>query len=183
MDLRFFVAAGATAAIAAAVYFFFVKKQPASSPQMPTPEQVALVQSTWTMVRNGKGGLDPVGILFFNTLFEQQPSALGLFKKFNGEPDYKKSIAFKSHASAVINTVDTAFMLLHDLPTLVPVLKALGTAHVKYGVQPSHYDWIGAALLATLSLGLGDAFAPEVKQAYATVWGVVAATMIGSNYD
>lgn len=176
-----FLGVGGLAAAAAAAYYALAKKR--RPPPMPTAEEVALVDTTWAAVRGGDGGLAPVGILFFSILFEQQPESFALFKKFNRIPDYKQSPEFLAHASAVINTVDTAFSLLHDLPTLVPVLQALGKAHVKYGIKPVHYDYIGAALLATLAAGLGGAFTPETEQAYATVWGVVAATMIGDNYN
>jgi len=36
---------------------------------------------------------------------------------------------------------------------------------------------VGAALLWTLEKGLGDAFTPETKEAWATVYGLIAATM------
>jgi hemoglobin-like flavoprotein len=44
-------------------------------------------------------------------------------------------------------------------------------------VLPEHYNWVGQALLTTLGLGLGDKFTPEVKEAYTTVYVLVAATM------
>lgn len=53
---------------------------------------------------------------------------------------------------------------------------------MKYGVQPQHYDTVGAALLLTLEQGLGAAFTPEVKQAWATVYGVLASTMKSAAY-
>ncbi|KAG8459612.1 hypothetical protein KFE25_000968 [Diacronema lutheri] len=181
LDARVIIALGAVFAAAAAYYVYARESKPAGPP-MPTRKQVDLVTTTWGTVRGGEGGLDPVGVAFFTTLFTQQPAAIGMFRKFRDEADYKKSAAFRAHAAAVIGTVDTAFGMLRDLPALVPVLQALGKAHAKYGVKPSHYNWIGAALLTTLSQGLGDAFTPEVEQAYATVWGVVAATMIDENY-
>ena len=38
-------------------------------------------------------------------------------------------------------------------------------------------DTVGAALLWTLEMGLGRAFTPEVKDAWATVYGLLATTM------
>ena len=54
----------------------------------------------------------------------------------------------------------------------------LGRRHVGYGVQDSHYDTVGAALLKTLEQGLGDAFTPPVKAAWAEVYNIMAGIMM-----
>ena len=41
----------------------------------------------------------------------------------------------------------------------------LGKRHVKYGVQPAHYDVVGQALLATLESGLGAEWTEQASQA------------------
>ena len=74
------------------------------------------------------------------------------------------------------------FRLLRELEALVPVLAALGERHVGYGILEPHYDVVGKALLMTLEQGLGDAFTPEVKEAWTLVYGVVATTMKGDHY-
>jgi hemoglobin-like flavoprotein len=66
---------------------------------------------------------------------------------------------------------------LPRLDRLVPVLEDLGRRHAHYGVEDHHYETVGEALLWTLEKGLGPAFTPEVKEAWTTVYGVVAATM------
>jgi hemoglobin-like flavoprotein len=48
---------------------------------------------------------------------------------------------------------------------------------VNYGVVDSHYDTVGAALLWTLKQGLGEAFTPQVEQAWAEVYQTLASTM------
>ena len=67
---------------------------------------------------------------------------------------------------------------LDALPTLVPVLKAMGGRHVAYGTLPAHYPLVGNALLATLKAALGPAWTPEVAAAWTAVYGVVADTMM-----
>ena len=47
-----------------------------------------------------------------------------------------------------------------------------------YGVKPRHYAPVGSALLWTLEQGLGTAFTPEVKDAWATAYIVLSTTMI-----
>ena len=66
---------------------------------------------------------------------------------------------------------------LDRLDRLVPVVEDLGRRHAGYGVADAHYDTVGAALLWTLEKGLGSAFTPEVKEAWATVYGLLATTM------
>jgi hemoglobin-like flavoprotein len=53
---------------------------------------------------------------------------------------------------------------------------------VVYGVLPAHYDTVGAALLWTLEKGLGPDFTPEVKDAWAAVYGILAGTMKDAAY-
>ena len=38
------------------------------------------------------------------------------------------------------------------------------------GVQPHHYDSVGTALLWTLAQGLGSAFTPELRDAWAAAY-------------
>ena len=71
---------------------------------------------------------------------------------------------------------------LSNLDALIPVLKGLGQRHVEYKVEPSHYDTVGAALLGTLEVGLGDEFTPEVKTAWADVYSVMSSVMIEASY-
>jgi len=56
-------------------------------------------------------------------------------------------------------------------------VQGLGRRHVGYGVTDAHYDTVGGALLWTLEKGLGAAFTSEMKDAWATVYGVLATVM------
>ena len=72
---------------------------------------------------------------------------------------------------------------LDRLDRLVPVVQDLGRRHAAYGVEDNHYDTVGAALLWTLEKGLGAAFTPEMKEAWATVYGILATTMKNAAHD
>jgi hemoglobin-like flavoprotein len=63
------------------------------------------------------------------------------------------------------------------LEQLVPIVQDLGRSHAGYGVEDRHYDTVGAALLWTLEKGLGSGFTPEMKEAWAAVYGLLASTM------
>jgi nitric oxide dioxygenase len=173
----FFIAA---AVVVVAVTGYIQYKKSRGGVRLPTARQVDLVQMTWTSVQGL--GFQAVGVLLFETLFEQQPGALALFPKFSKLPNMHDSPIFKAHVLGVVTTVDTAIGMLNDLPALVPVLQALGKSHIKYGVKPPHYDLVGTAFLTTLEKGLGGAYTPEVAEAYTVVYGLVAATMMDGLY-
>ena len=66
---------------------------------------------------------------------------------------------------------------LDDLDTWSRWLRKLGQRHKIYGVEPGHYDTVGAALLWTLEQGLGEHYTPEVEQAWANAYGLLSGVM------
>ena len=124
---------------------------------------VVLVQESWSKVVPIAG---VAGSLFYKNLFEADPSLQKLFK---GD--------MEQQAAKLMQMITAAVGKLNDLDTLVPLLQQLGQRHTGYGVQTAHYDTVGAALLKTLEQGLGAAFTPDVKQAWAQVYGVMTSVM------
>jgi methyl-accepting chemotaxis protein len=104
--------------------------------------------------------------LFYGRLFELDPSLRRLFK---GD--------MKEQGRKLMAMIKIAVAGLDDLGKLVPAVQALGRRHAGYGVEDEHYDTVAAALLWTLEQGLKDAFTPDVKAAWAAVYGVLAETM------
>jgi hemoglobin-like flavoprotein len=74
-------------------------------------------------------------------------------------------------------TLKVAIKSLKDLDSLVPVLQQLAERHVNYGVTVEHYTTVGNALLATLKKGLGDAWTPELRQAWLDTVRLVSKVM------
>jgi hemoglobin-like flavoprotein len=62
------------------------------------------------------------------------------------------------------------------------VAQDLARRHVDYGVQPGHYDSVGAALLWTMEQGLGSKFSDEVKAAWASAYGTLSQVMKDAAY-
>jgi hemoglobin-like flavoprotein len=127
------------------------------------PEQVFLVQRSWKQVLPIA---DTAAEMFYTKLFSLDPSVKPLFK---GD--------MKAQGRKLMAMIGTAVGGLSDLPAIVPAVQELGRRHVKYGVKDSHYDAVGGALLWTLEQGLGEAFTPDVKAAWTTVYGVLSTTM------
>ena len=143
------------------------------------PNHVQEVENSWNKV--SALGVENVGVLLFKNIFTIAPEALELFS-FRNEPNLYDSLTLKAHGVNVVNTVGKAVAGLREFYTLVPALAALGERHVEYGILEPHYDVVGKALLMTLEQGLGDAFTPQVKEAWTIVYEAVAVTMKGDHY-
>lgn len=130
---------------------------------MVTPIQKTLVQQTFASIAPIA---DDAAQLFYRRLFELDPSLQAMFRGDMTEQRRK-----------LMNMIGAAVKGLDRLEQLVPVVQDLGRKHAGYGVEDRHYDTVGAALLWTLEKGLGSAFTPDVKDAWATVYGLLASTM------
>jgi hemoglobin-like flavoprotein len=128
-----------------------------------TPEQKRLVQTTFAKVAPIA---EPAAAMFYGRLFELDPSLRPLFTGDMTEQGRK-----------LMRMIGMAVAGLDRLDELVPVVRQLGVRHVSYGVRDEHYDTVATALLWTLEQGLGDAFTSDARDAWATVYGVLASTM------
>ena len=131
-----------------------------------TPHQIKLVQTSFAQVV-------PIAAtaadLFYGRLFEIAPDVRAMFPDdLSGQK--KKLMAMLGTAVAGLNRLDT----------LMPAVQALGRRHGGYGVKAQHYASVGSALLWTLEKGLGEAFTPEVRDAWATTYIVLSTTMMNA---
>jgi hemoglobin-like flavoprotein len=130
---------------------------------MLTQAQIALVQNSFAVVAPIA---DDAAALFYRRLFEIDPTLKAMFKGDMAD-QRRKLMQMLSAAVKGLNRIDR----------LIPVVEDLGRRHVNYGVEEHHYDTVGNALLWTLEKGLGAAFTPDVREAWATVYGLLASTM------
>lgn len=126
-------------------------------------QTVALVQESWAKVVPISA---TAGALFYANLFEEAPHLKALFKGDTG-----------AQATKLMQMISAAVGKLNEFDALMPVLQQLGKRHAGYGVLSEHYAVVGASLLKTLEQGLGPAFTPETKAAWAAVYGVMAKVM------
>jgi hemoglobin-like flavoprotein len=130
---------------------------------MLTANDIALVRASFAKVLPIKAA---AADLFYSRLFEIAPQLRPMFPK-----------DLKEQKAKLMAMIAAAVGGLHDLATLVPHVKALGARHSGYGVTVAHYAIVGDALMWTLERGLGDEYTPEVRSAWAKVYGVLAGTM------
>ena len=129
-----------------------------------TLDQKQLVQKTWEKVLPIS---ESAATLFYGRLFELDPSTRPLFTHTN-MPDQGRKL---------MNVIGMAVNGLDTLDKLIPAVRSLGRRHAFYGVTHEHYSSVGRALIWTLEQGLGADFTPEVKEAWTTVYHVLANTM------
>jgi len=129
-----------------------------------TPSQIKLVRTSFAQVV-------PIATtaadLFYGRLFEIAPQLRPMFPQDLTEQ--------KKKLMAMLGTVVAG---LGNLDMLLRTVRALGRQHAGYGVKHYHYAPVGSALLWTLEKGLGEAFTPEVKDAWSTAYIVLSTTMI-----
>ena len=118
-----------------------------------TPIQVQIIHQTWKSV---VPIADQAATLFYDRLFEIAPDTKRLFAGTDMAEQRKKLLA----------TLNIAVQNAGNVDDLLPVLENLGRSHVNYGVEDSHYNAVGAALLWTLGQGLQDAFTEEASAAW-----------------
>jgi hemoglobin-like flavoprotein len=125
--------------------------------------QKKLVKDTWASV---VPIADKAAELFYGKLFEMDPPVERLFK---GD--------MKEQGAKLMKTITVAVNSLDRMDQLIPIVQDLGRRHVGYGVKAEHYATVGGALLWTLEKGLGEAFTPEVKEAWTITYETLAGVM------
>ncbi|WP_460275616.1 globin family protein [Celeribacter sp. ULVN23_4] len=129
---------------------------------------ISLVQTSFAKV---KPISETAGELFYADLFATAPEVRPLFKGNMGEQGMK-----------LMATLGVVVNGLNEFEKIVPVAEALARKHVDYGVEPAHYDAVGASLLRALEQGLGPEFTPDVKAAWVSAYGTLSGVMISAAY-
>lgn len=109
---------------------------------------------------------DDAAALFYRRLFQLDPMLKLMFRGDMAEQRKK-----------LMQMLTAAVKGLDHLEKLVPVVQELGRRHAGYGVADAHYDTVGQALLWTLDKALGRDFTPELRDAWTTVYTLLATTM------
>ena len=125
--------------------------------------QIALVQSTFDRILPIS---DIAAQIFYDRLFRIDPS---LRRVIHGD--------LRVQGKKLMDAISIIVGNLNRPDRIIPGIRALGRRHAAYGVQDEHYVIFGEALMWTLEHGLGDAFTPEVCEAWSTVYDLVADTM------
>ena len=129
-----------------------------------TARHVDLVRTSAAAV---DGVLEPFAAAFYRRLFTDHPAVRPLFPEDSAEQAAKLAAELRRIVAALEAPV-----------RFERQVRTLGERHNRYGAEPAHYDAVGGALLATFAEQLGDAFTPELHDAWAAAYGTIAALMI-----
>lgn len=129
-----------------------------------TAHQVQIIRDSWEKVK-------PIGIvageIFYGHLFEAAPFVKPMFK---GD--------IKVQAGKLIAMIGTVVRNLDKLDVISADIVKLAQRHNGYGARPEHYAVVGSCLLKTLEQGLGEHWNEELKEAWATAYGILSSVMI-----
>ena len=125
----------------------------------------ALVRRSWAALGPD---VEETTRLFYERLFASNPNARRLFRN----KDMRlQGTAFTQMLALFIRSLD------EDDPGMTEVIQACGRRHLAYGVMYSDLEGVGEALLWAVEQSLGPAFDDELRNAWATAYGSLAATM------
>lgn len=131
---------------------------------MLSARQIEVIQSTFSQV---KPMADAAATLFYDRLFALDPSLRHLFRGANMSEQRRK----------LMTMLGVVVAGLPRLQSLLGAVEDMGRRHARYGVEDSHYETVGTALLWTLERSLGPSFTPEVREAWTATYAMLANTM------
>lgn len=129
-----------------------------------TEQQIQLMQQSWSRVLPMA---KEAGLIFYDKLFALAPELRPLFAQ-DISPQANKLVTILGYVVSKLKRMDE----------LLPEVQKLGARHADYGAEPKHYEIVGQCLLATLQQGLGDAWTPEVKDAWIAAYNTLKNVMI-----
>ena len=129
-----------------------------------TNEQIALVWKSWNKIVPIS---DRAARVFDEHLFATNPEFRPLFPADMTEQWRKLML-----------TIGVVIAGQAGVEDIVPAVKAPARRHIAYGVKNEGYALVGTALPWALERSLDAEFTPAVREAWTTVYGVFATTMI-----
>jgi hemoglobin-like flavoprotein len=124
---------------------------------------IALVRSTFDIL------LPVAGVaadLFYDRLFYLAPSVRRMFPQ-----------DMRNEKRSFIVMMATTVQNLDNPEALLPLARALGARHARYGVTGGHYDVVAEVLIWTLERCLASDFTAEVERAWRRAYALLAAGM------
>ena len=145
---------------------------------------VARVIESWDQARVTPNFEESAGELALLKLFELEPRTK---KVFNFAPDYVpspeelKSSGNLTHAVRMMEMFDAALSMLGpDSEALTEILHDLGKRHIRYGVSPHFFPFMGQALIYALSQILGSRWNSDVENAWVEVYDELSGDIMKS---
>ncbi|KXT03009.1 hypothetical protein AC578_666 [Pseudocercospora eumusae] len=125
-----------------------------------TPEQVQIIRATAPVIKEHGA---TVTSLFYKTVLEEFPSLNNVFNQTNQANSHQ--------AKALAGSLYAYASHIDDLGALSPAIEKICHKHASLYIRPEHYNIVGEGLIRAMGTILGDAFTPEIKEAWeAAYW-------------
>jgi hemoglobin-like flavoprotein len=146
-----------------------------SPPGLLTDADKQIIKDTWRLVEPIR---DTAADLFYRRLFELKPEYRSLFKN-DLEAQKRKLVGMLGFVAKSLNWPDSMWAEEIDAENdLFMVVLALGRRHRDlYHIPDESYEVVREVLLWTMDYGLGEAFTPAAREAWARVYDLIATTM------
>jgi hemoglobin-like flavoprotein len=128
-----------------------------------TPRQVQIVQQTFKLLAPQASEATDI---FYSELFRIAPETRRLFPN-----------DMSDHKGKFVQMLATVVKCLDNVSEISDHIADLGRRHAGYDVRESDYDLVGHALLSMLHRLLGARCTPEIGQAWAAAYGMLARLM------
>lgn len=128
------------------------------------PDAVALIRESWATLSRDP---DALAARFFDELFAAAPELRALFAGAD----------LDAHRRKLTAALDLVVRRAADLGPLVPGLVDLGRRHLRHGVRDEHYALVTRALIRAIAVRLGEAFRPDVRDAWLTALDALSGVM------
>jgi hemoglobin-like flavoprotein len=132
-----------------------------------------LLRESLDRAKKENGGIDALGIRFYNRLFEQYPSVRPMFPE-----------KMEAQASKLMAAVAWIVANVENAEVFKPYVEEMAVRHLQYGTLEAHYPAVGENLLAVLEehLSVEGDFSAETKAAWAGAYGAIQFIMIEKAY-
>lgn len=135
---------------------------------MLSQETITIIKSTVPVLeQHGK----TITTVFYRNMFKAHPELLDIFNHANQSQGRQQT--------ALANTVYAAAAHIDNLEAILPAVVQIAHKHRSLGILPEHYPIVGENLLGAIKEVLGDAATPEIINAWAEAYGVIADAFIG----
>lgn len=139
---------------------------------MLSQQTIDIIKSTVPVLeQHGK----TITTVFYKNMFNKHPELLDIFNHANQSQGRQQT--------ALANTVLAAAQHIDNLGAIVPAVVQIGHKHRSLGILPEHYPIVGENLLGAIKEVLGDAATPEIINAWAEAYGVIADAFINVEND
>lgn len=105
---------------------------------------------------------------FYDRLFSAHPEVISMFHR-NSPGAQRKMFAQK--LTMIVDHVEDADWLAREL-------KTVAESHMRYGVRPEMYEWVGEALIDTLAEACGAEWSEAADRAWRSAYAAIVRSIL-----